>query len=246
MTPSFACVGRAALVAGLLAVPLTLPAFAQEKKDETITPASRSAEGWWAKRHEERLEQVKQGNIDLVFLGDSITQGWEGNGGKPIWERFYAPRHPLNLGFSGDRTQHVLWRLDNGEVDGIKPKAAVLMIGTNNVGGNSADEIAAGIKAVVLKLREKLPETKILVLGVFPRSEKPDAARERLAQVNEKVQSLADGKSVFFLDIGKAFLQEDGTISKEIMPDFLHLSPKGYRIWADSIEPKLWELTETK
>src|SRR5207237_1337936 len=154
-----------------------------------------------------------------------------------VWQRFYAPRNPANFGIGGDRTQHVLWRIENGEVEGIKPKVAVLMIGTNNSRDNTADEIADGIKAIVRRLQEKLPDTKILLLAVFPRGEKPGATRDKLNEVNEKIASLGDGTRVTYLDIGKHFLNEDGTISKEIMPDFLHLSPKGYRIWADAIEP---------
>ena len=129
-----------------------------------------------------------------------------------------------------------------GEIDGIKPGVAVLMIGTNNVSSNTADDIADGIKTIVRRLREKLPDTKILLLAVFPRGEKPNPGRDKIDEVNEKIASLADGKTVTYLDIGKHFLDEDGTIPKEIMPDFLHLSPKGYRAWADAMEPTLWEM----
>src|SRR5262249_13898032 len=139
----------------------------------------------------------------------------------------------------GDRTQHVLWRIDNGEIEGIKPRVVVLMIGTNNVKDNSAAEIADGIKAIVSRLREKLPDTKILLLGVFPRGETPNSGRVKLMEFNEKVSSLGDGKKVTYLDIGKSFMNDDGTISKDIMYDFLHLTPKGYQIWADAIEPTL-------
>src|SRR5439155_20757628 len=109
---------------------------------------------------------------------------------------------------------------------------------------NTADEIADGIKAIVRRLREKLPDTKVLLLGVFPRGEMPNPTREKLEEVNAKIASLSDGKMVTYLDIGKKFLNEDGTISKEIMPDFLHLSPEGYRIWADAIEPTLWKMLD--
>jgi lysophospholipase L1-like esterase len=195
------------------------------------------------KTHERFVERAKEGKIDLLFLGDSITAGWNG-GGKEVWSRTYGPRNPANFGIGGDRTQNVLWRIENGEIEGIKPKVAVLMIGTNNSGSNSADEIADGIKAIVQRLREKLPETKVLLLAVFPRGEKPNAGREKLIAVNEKIASLGDGKMVTYLDIGKDFLNDDATISKEIMPDFLHLSPKGYQIWADAIEPTLTKMLE--
>jgi lysophospholipase L1-like esterase len=199
--------------------------------------------GSWMAKHEQFLNRAKQGDVNLLFLGDSITAGWAGNG-KDVWERFYGPRHAANFGIGGDRTQHVLWRIENGEVEGIKPRVAVLMIGTNNVSSNSAEEIADGIKAIVRRLHEKLPETKLLLLAVFPRGEKPNPGRDKINEVNEKIASLNDGKKVTYLDIGKQFLNDDGTISKEIMPDYLHLSPKGYTIWADAIEPTLWKMLD--
>ena len=191
--------------------------------------------------HENFLDQARKGNIDLLFLGDSITQGWHNN---EVWKRFYGPRHAANFGIGGDRTQHVLWRIENGEIDGIHPRVAVLMIGTNNAGSNSADEIAAGVTAIVKELRKRLPETKVLLLGVFPRGAKPDATREKLEEVNQQISSLDDGTNVSYLDIGKAFLNPDGTISREIMPDYLHLTAKGYRLWADAMEPTLWRLLD--
>lgn len=202
-----------------------------------VTPAPRDAN--WMKRHEKLLEDSKKAREEngatVVFLGDSITQGW---GQNPTWKKFYAPRKALNLGIGGDRTQHVLWRLQNGEVEGLKPKAVVLMIGTNNSGSDSADDIANGVKAIVADLRGRLPETEILLLGVFPRSEKPAPVRDKLKQVNSEIAKL-DGGKVHYLDIGQTFLEKDDTISKEIMPDFLHLTPKGYERWAEAIEPSL-------
>jgi len=201
------------------------------------------------KRHEAFLERAKQGNIDLLCLGDSITNGWsgqdkDGKGPIEVWERHYAPRKAANFGIGGDRTQHVLWRIENGEVDGISPKVAMLMIGTNNQGVNTSDEIAEGIEAIVKALRTRLPQTKILLLAVFPRGEKPGPAREKLAAVNKRISKLDDGEMIKYLDIGPKFLNEDGTISKEIMPDFLHLKRVGYRIWADAVEPTLWSMLD--
>lgn len=240
----------------LAVLAMAAPAIAQDKKAEPnpLRPQPKSNEAWWMQRHQKFLDRTKQGDIGLLFIGDSITHGWEEHGkdGKEgaaeIWERHYAPRKAANLGIGGDQTGHVLWRLDNGEVEGISPRVAVVMIGTNNVPpGDSPEDIAAGIKAVVEKLREKLPETKVLLLGVFPRGEKPNPMRDRIKDINERISKLDDGgKHVKYLDIGKNFLDEDGTLPKEIMPDFLHLSPKGYRIWADSIEPTLWNLMESK
>ena len=204
-----------------------------------VTPAPR--DGNWMSRHEAINKRTKEGNIDLVFLGDSITQGWNDNA---VWKKHFAPRHAANMGIGGDRTQHVLWRLDHGNIDGIEPKLAVLMIGTNNSNGtdNTAEEIGDGIKAIVAKLREKLPETKVLVLAIFPRGEKPNPQREKNAKASQLASEVADDKMVFFLDIGPKFLAEDGTLSKEIMPDYLHLSEKGYEIWAEAIDAKVDEL----
>jgi lysophospholipase L1-like esterase len=191
--------------------------------------------------HERFVKIAKEGKAQLLFLGDSITAGWAGNG-KAIWTQTFGPWEPANFGIGGDRTQHVLWRIENGELDGLKPKAAVVMIGTNNVGGDSAEGIAKGVTKIVETIREKTPGTKILLLAVFPRGEKPNPQREKLKQVNQIIAKLDDGKSVFFLDIGDKFVTPDGLMTKEITPDFLHLSVAGYQIWADAITPKLQEL----
>lgn len=192
------------------------------------------------KSHDSFVKTAQQGQAGLVFLGDSITAGW--NGKKDIWEKSFGAYKPVNFGIGGDRTQHVLWRITNGELEGIKPKAAVLMIGTNNSGSDDADGIAKGITKIVQTIHAKLPNTKILLLAVFPRGEKPSATREKLKQVNTIIAKLDNGKNIYFLDIGDKFLQPDGTLTKEIMPDFLHLSAKGYQIWADAISPKLAQL----
>lgn len=198
-------------------------------------------------RHNKFNERIKQGNVDLVFIGDSITQGWEG-AGKEVWAKNYASRNAVNLGIGGDRTQHVIWRLQNGNLDGVEPKVAVVMIGTNNSNGkdHTGQEIGEGIVEVVKTIQKKSPKTKVLILGIFPRGEKPNPQREKNAEASAVAAKLAEDKQVFYLDIGPKFLTEDGTLSKEIMPDLLHLSPKGYQIWADAIEPKLKELLGEK
>ncbi|HLQ45065.1 MAG TPA: platelet-activating factor acetylhydrolase IB subunit [Planctomycetaceae bacterium] len=221
-------------------VAMSAYSLARDKTHSAVTPAPR--DGNWMKRHESFNERVKKGNVDLLLIGDSITQGWEGSG-KNVWTKFYTPRNAVNLGIGGDRTQHVLWRLDHGNVEGISPKAAVLMIGTNNSSDNTPEEIADGVEAIVEKLRAKLPQTKVLVLAIFPRGANPEDKRRQVnTQANELIAKLADGESVHFLDIGSKFLGEDGSLSKEIMPDLLHLSEKGYTIWAESIEAKVKEL----
>lgn len=192
--------------------------------------------------HEQFVAIAREGAAELVFLGDSITAGW--NSKKEIWDAAFGTYKPANFGIGGDRTQHVLWRITNGELDGIKPKAVVLMIGTNNVGSDSAEGIAAGITKIVQTIRSKQPQAKILLLAVFPRGEKADSnpQRDKLKEVNAIIAKLDDGKAVYFLDIGEKFLQPDGSLTKEIMPDFLHLTAAGYQIWADAIGPKLAEL----
>jgi lysophospholipase L1-like esterase len=192
--------------------------------------------------HESFVATAKEGKARLLFLGDSITAGWGGK--KDIWEKEFGKYDPANFGIGGDRTQHVLWRIQNGELDGIKPVVAVVMIGTNNSASDPADGIAKGVTKIVGTIREKSPATKVLLLAVFPRGEKaePNPQRAKLKQVNEIIAKLDDGQHVFFLDIGDKFLEPDGSLTKEIMPDFLHLTPKGYQIWADAIGPKLAEL----
>ena len=196
------------------------------------------------KRHESFNEISKKGEAQLIFLGDSITQGW-GGAGKEVWAKTWEPMKAANFGIGGDRTEHVLWRLENGNYDGLKAKLTVLMIGTNNTGHrmDPAADTAAGVKAIVEKLRTKQPQMKVLVLSVFPRAEKADdPKRVRTNEINQLISKLADDQNVFYLDLSQTFLQPDGTLSKEIAPDFLHLSPKGYELWARAIEPKVKEL----
>lgn len=210
----------------------------------------------WMTRHNTFNEISKKGEATLVFLGDSITQGWEGKG-KATWEKFYAHRNAANFGIGGDRTEHVLWRLDNGNFDGLKPKLIVLMIGTNNTGhvGRpqkelndaiyecSADQTFDGVELILRRLKAKAPQSKVLVLGIFPRGENnEDAMRKQNQATNAKIATLADGKRVHYLDIGQTFLQPDGTLTREVMPDLLHFSEKGYDMWAQAIEPKIKEL----
>ena len=224
----------------------SLVAFA----NTAIDPVSRDSN--WVKRHEGFVEIAKQGGVDVLFLGDSITDFWRREdpkaGGKKIWDANFASLRAANFGISGDRTQHVLWRLQNGELDGLKPKVVVLMIGTNNTGferdnvtpRNTPTEAAEGVTAIVKHLRGKLPQAKILLLAVFPRAETPDSPlRKQVTEINAMIAKLDDKKNVHFLDIGGKFLAADGTLPKEIMPDFLHPGEKGYEIWAEAIKGPL-------
>lgn len=196
----------------------------------------------WLDRHNGFNAIAKKGGINLLFLGDSITDAWRTTG-KEEWTRRFEPLKAANFGIGGDKTEHVLWRLQNGNLDGIQPKALMLMIGTNNTGGNSAAQIAEGIAAIVKEIQQRSPSTKILLLGVFPRAEKPDTSlRAKVVEINRIIAGLNDGKKVFFLDINQKFLKPDGTLTRDIMPDLVHLSPAGYTIWADAVQPKLEEL----
>ena len=241
-------------------------------------------------RHKDFLKRIEdsKGAGDVIFLGDSITHGWEG---QKAWQEHFGSFHPVNLGIGGDQTGHVLWRITDGhELDHLKPRAAVLMIGTNNTGGHTAEQIAGGIKAIVEELRRQKPDIKVLVLGVFPRGnaadaertvaqiaegvkpineelkkEKPDVKRlnaavrdlaqqrgtipaeklnKKIAEINAIIAKLDDGKAVFFKDIGKEFLDQNGGLSGEIMPDYLHLSPRGYDLWGKAIKADLEKLVK--
>jgi lysophospholipase L1-like esterase len=202
----------------------------------------------WAKRHAVVAEIVRAQKPPLIFIGDSITQmfGGEphdrGQPGSDVWNKFYAPRHAANLGFGYDYIENTIWRLQHGELEGAAPKAVVLLIGTNNVGKNSSDEIVMGIRAILTELHTRVPHAKVLLLGILPRGEKPDAIREKLAQINTQLAQLDGQNGVTFLDLGAKLLQPDGSITRETMSDFLHPTAQGYTIWAEAMEPVLAKL----
>jgi arylsulfatase A-like enzyme/lysophospholipase L1-like esterase len=207
-------------------------------------PATRGDEGWWKDRDRQLSKNAQQTDVQLAFIGDSITQSWEG-AGKEVWEEFYAGRQAINLGISGDRTEHVIWRLTHGNLGKIQPKVAVVMIGTNNTGHllQEPSEVADGVREILEILRERCPKTQILLLGIFPRGDQTfDAARLNNVAINQYLRRMAAQPNVRYLDLGSIFLNDDGTISKEIMPDLLHLSPAGYRLWAEAMEPTLKDL----
>jgi arylsulfatase A-like enzyme/lysophospholipase L1-like esterase len=207
-------------------------------------PADRFSEKWWDERHKQKVAEAKKGGYEIAFIGDSITHGFD-NGGKAVWEKYYAPRKAINLGFSGDRTQHVLYRLLRGEFEDVRPKVAVVMIGTNNTGHTMQEptETSGGIRQILDLIADRSPDTKTLLLGIFPRGEKPDdKMRLNNDAVNALVAKFDDGDKVRFLDISKSFLAEDGTLPKSIMPDLLHPNAEGYKIWAAAIEDKVCEL----
>lgn len=202
---------------------------------------------WWQPRHEAKLAERKaMKQVDLLMIGDSITHSWEDAGkGREVWDRAIAPYNALNLGFSGDRTEHVIWRIQNGAVDDINPKLAVLMIGTNNTGHRKEkpEHTALGIKRIIEELQLRLPSTKILLLDVFPRgAAKDDELRKINTAINGIIAGYADQEKVWFLNVGDNFLEEDGTLPKSLMPDLLHPNAAGYEIWVEAMEPNLKEL----
>jgi lysophospholipase L1-like esterase len=198
------------------------------------------------KKHEGNLEVAKQGDVDLLFMGDSITDFWrntEGNSaGKPVLDKYFGNFKVANFGIAGDTTQGVLYRLQHGEGQGFIPKAVMLMIGTNNTGRNTAEEIAEGVGAVVSELQKDFPKAKILLLGIFPRSGANDPVRQTIAEINRIISRLHDGDRVHYLDIGSKFLDAGEAIPKDVMSDALHPTTKGYEIWAEAVREPLAKL----
>ncbi len=224
------------IIAGIVfALPILTQA--QDPKPVAIVPVPQT-ESWWTTRHKDTLARVRQGGVDLLLIGDSITQGWDDEG-RRAWDSYYGRRRAVNLGFSGDCTEHVLWRLTHGEIKGITPKLVVVMIGTNNTGSryDPPEETARGIQAILTILRTHLPVTKILLLGVFPRSASPDdPLRRSNTAINDRIRTYTDNRHVFFLDLSRHFLDDRGRLSQDLMPDYLHPSERGYQVWADGME----------
>lgn len=238
----------AALALSACAAPPPPPAPAAPLA-ESVTPKPNLepwATSWWMPRHQAKTEEARLAGTQaqLLFLGDSITHSWESSG-KQVWQQYYQQYHALNLGFSGDRTEHMLWRLQHGEVDGLQPKVVVLMAGTNNAGHRQEDgaSIAAALGQVIGELRRRMPAAKILVLGIFPRADRPGPQLGRIIDAaNAQLPALADERQVFFLNMNKALLQPDGTLSTQVMPDLLHPNANGYALWAQAMEPTLQKL----
>ena len=224
---------------------------ASERMPSTLVAVTQNRD-WrvydWSKRHREASALMRVRQPDIVMLGDSITHFW---GGEPVggrrtgveeWDRFFAGRTVVNLGYGWDRTENVLWRLENGEFEGVTPKVVVVMIGTNNITLNTPDEIAAGVDAICRSIHERSPSTKILLLAIFPRGQQPDATRGKVDEVNRLIARLDDRDYVTFLDLGAKFLEPDGRISPDVMYDFLHPTARGYAIWSAAMAPMLERL----
>jgi lysophospholipase L1-like esterase len=201
---------------------------------------------FFRQKHDANVAVAKEGRAELLFMGDSITDFWRNeNGpfaGKPVFDKHFGQWKVANFGIAGDTTQGVLYRLQHGEGEGFLPRAVMLMIGTNNTGSHSGPEIAEGIGAVVLELQQRFPETKILLLAIFPRGAADDPVRDKINEINESISRLNDGKHVFFLDIGPRFLDSNRNIPQDVMVDKLHPSAKGYEIWAEAVEETLGKL----
>ena len=194
---------------------------------------------WWMTRHEQKVAQANLGEAQLVMIGDSITHGWE-NDGKAVWDEHFGEINTLNLGYGGDRTENVLWRLQHGELGKTEPKLVVMMIGTNNTGHrmDSPEAIAAGVDKILYELKQQVPEAKVLLLAIFPRDAKPDSlARINNSQATALIQQLAKEQGLLFADFNADFLSEDGTLTTQMMPDLLHPKAKGYEIWAQQLTP---------
>ncbi|MCG3177700.1 MAG: hypothetical protein BIFFINMI_00019 [Phycisphaerae bacterium] len=204
-------------------------------------PASTQPAEHNAKRHAKNLARVREGRIDLLFMGDSITEGWRDNA---VWQEYYAKLNAANFGISGDTTQNVLWRVLDGEVDPkfIQPKVIVLLIGTNNVGSDSSEDIAAGIAACVRALRAKAPASRVLLLGIFPSQGAGSKWRKQIAQINSIAARLDDGDKVRYLDIGDRFIDKEGNFLPGAMKDKTHPAEPGYRLWAQAMQPLLSEM----
>jgi len=194
----------------------------------------------WFQHFQYNMEAAKKmPAVDLVFDGDSITDFWVSRA-KDVWNQHYGKLHVFDFGISGDRTENLLWRLQNGQVDSLHPKLIVLLIGTNNLSANSPEQIADGIKADIDEYFKHCPDAHVLLQAIFPRGElRGDPARTKIKAINQIISKYGNADKVIYIDFADKFLQPDGTLSKEIMPDFLHPSEKGYQIWADAIQPEI-------
>jgi lysophospholipase L1-like esterase len=239
----------------ILSLCFALCAFPFHAVAQATPPATNSAiipAPFQPQRHEEFVAIAKQGDIDCLLMGDSITDWWRRTG-LAVYEKNFGALKCANFGIAGDRTQGVLWRMDNGELDGYTPKVMMLMIGTNNLvggrggAGNTPDQIAEGITAIVTKFRAKFPAANVLLLGVFPRGAADTSRfREPIRQINAIIGKLDDGVHVKYMDIGDKFVAPDGSIPVDVMADGLHPTGKGYEIWAAAVMPTFTRMLQSK
>jgi beta-glucosidase len=226
-----------------------------KNKNSAIIPKEKTSK-WWQNRHARKLEEIKGEKRDaqIVFIGNSITHNLEKPGSKEIWEKYFGKYNPLNLGFGADRTENVLWRITKGgELKGLHPKLAVILIGTNNTDAehypttNSGAEVAEGIVKICREVQAQLPETKVLILAIFPFGKDPDNKRRAdNSDASRLAAKIANGKTVFYADLTSNFVNPDGTIDTSIMPDYLHPSVAGNWIWAKSLYPVVEQIMNMK
>jgi beta-glucosidase len=239
-----------------LAFALLLPAVAQAQKGEATKPEPqinmRTGEvgvSWW-ERHAELVKRAQAGGFDIMFIGDSITHQWERQGNKDVWAAKLAPLGAKAFGIGGDRTENLLWRLQWGLLDGKSDaKLFVMMIGTNNTGHrmDKPADIAAGVKACINEIQKRKPDAKILVLAIFPRgADAGNKSRLNNEAANKLIQKFADGKKVYYADIGNVFLTKEGMLEKSVMPDLLHLTADSYNLWADAVIPEIQKIMPEK
>ena len=217
--------------------------IANDKLPKTCIAVPRGT--WWPNNHKNMLK-LEAKNMKIMFLGDSICAGWRLKEGKNVWNKFYKDLSGGNYSISGDRTENVLWRItDSNDLKGTNPKVIVLLIGVNNlIQKDSPEDTAAGIKMIVSVLRKKLPQTKILLLGIFPCWGKAHPIRKKVKVVNSIISKLNKYKNITYLDIGNIFVEKDGSISKKILRDTLHPAEKGYQRWAEAMQPTLKKLLD--
>lgn len=229
-------------------IAISVPSLPTVASASIATTPRQQKNAYAAKRFKQMRAIPNKDQVKLIFLGDSITDTWSWPGarrGKAVWDKVWVPMHAANFGISGEETEGTLWRIDHGLFDGFHPKLIVLMIGTNNTGHRMepAAETAAGVKMIVNKIKTQLPQTKILLLGVFPRGAKPtDPMRILNTKINDIIKNYADNKTVFYMNINKEFLEPDGTLSRKIFPDLLHPNEIGFKIWAKAIHPEVVKL----
>ncbi len=197
----------------------------------------------WNKMYAEDIAAAEKGDVDLLFVGDSITAGWNGN----IYQKYFGSYKPANFGIGGDHTGNLLWRLKYGHAENLHPKVVVMLIGVNNFGhlNETPEQVFQGIKACLSQLRKIYPSAKILVNGILPFEESANSPKRAMVKaVNTKVKTLSDNQQVYVKDYGSIFLQQDGTIAKEVMGDFLHPTANGYQLWADAMSPDIQRLMD--
>ena len=211
----------------------------------TLVPSGKMDQAWWKDRHQNNVKRIAQGNVDFLMVGDSITHGWDlSRSGEKVQEYYYGDRNFVNMGFGGDQTQHVLWRLNDAPMNKIQPKAAMLLIGINSLWSdwNSCSfNVALGIQACVDKLQSSFPNIKILVLNIFPAKENSsDPIRDRLGKANDYLpQLLKNYKNVTIKDISFLWLDKNKMIPKDLMNDFVHPTQAGYKLWGNEVEPEI-------